>query len=175
MKEARGSVQLTSKRVRGFPVYRINGPELWSRISSRDPRVATSRWQHVRPLFAFHWSLLQTQTSCQQSAWDFKNRSKASEFLYPFPIKYSGNLALQSLSFVSWTRRPPARTFNTMRRAQSVRNYIRPSLALATDDLGVLREGDESNEDVLRRQLLEKDRECDRVRWPPSPKILINA
>lgn len=51
-----------------------------------------------------------------------------------------------------------------MRRAQSVRNYIRPSLALATDDLGVLCEGDESNEDVLRRQLLEKDRECDRVR-----------
>jgi len=43
----------------------------------------------------------------------------------------------------------------------------RPSLALGADDLGVLREGDESNEDVLRRQLLEKDRECDRVRLPP--------
>ncbi|PPQ89981.1 hypothetical protein CVT25_009620 [Psilocybe cyanescens] len=50
-----------------------------------------------------------------------------------------------------------------MRRAQSVRNNARPSLALAADDLGVLREGDESNEDVLRRQLLEKDRECDRL------------
>ncbi|KAF8902255.1 hypothetical protein CPB84DRAFT_1908916 [Gymnopilus junonius] len=50
-----------------------------------------------------------------------------------------------------------------MRRAQSVRHYPRPSLALAADDLGVLREGDESNEDVLRRQLLEKDRECDRL------------
>ncbi|KAH9486092.1 hypothetical protein JR316_0000156 [Psilocybe cubensis] len=50
-----------------------------------------------------------------------------------------------------------------MRRAQSVRNHARPSLALAADDLGVLREGDESNEDVLRRQLLEKDRECDRL------------
>ncbi|KAF5312175.1 hypothetical protein D9619_002447 [Psilocybe cf. subviscida] len=52
-----------------------------------------------------------------------------------------------------------------MRRAQSVRNHMaRPSLALAADDLGVLREGDESNEDVLRRQLVDKDRECDRVR-----------
>jgi hypothetical protein len=50
-----------------------------------------------------------------------------------------------------------------MRRAQSVRHHPRPSLALASDDLGVLREGDESNEDVLRKQLLERDRECDRV------------
>lgn len=50
-----------------------------------------------------------------------------------------------------------------MRRAQSVKNYARPSLALASDDLGVLREGDETNEDVLRRLLLEKDRENDRV------------
>lgn len=50
-----------------------------------------------------------------------------------------------------------------MRRAQSVRHYARPSLALGTtDDLGVLRE-DESNEDALRRQLLDKDRENDRV------------
>ncbi|KAF8982519.1 hypothetical protein BDQ17DRAFT_1397113 [Cyathus striatus] len=50
-----------------------------------------------------------------------------------------------------------------MRRAQSVRHYARPSLALGADDLGMLREGDESNEDVLRKQLLEKDRECDRL------------
>ncbi|KAF9264536.1 hypothetical protein L218DRAFT_958244 [Marasmius fiardii PR-910] len=49
------------------------------------------------------------------------------------------------------------------RKAQSLRHAVRPSLALGTDDLGVLREGDESNEDVLRRQLLEKDRECDRL------------
>ncbi|KAL0577608.1 hypothetical protein V5O48_004369 [Marasmius crinis-equi] len=49
------------------------------------------------------------------------------------------------------------------RKAQSLRHIARPSLALGTDDLGVLREGDESNEDVLRRQLLEKDRECDRL------------
>ncbi|KAJ3857486.1 hypothetical protein EV368DRAFT_30111 [Lentinula lateritia] len=34
-------------------------------------------------------------------------------------------------------------------------------LALHSDDLGVLREGDESDADVLRRQLLDKDRECD--------------
>ncbi|KAJ7240533.1 hypothetical protein C8J57DRAFT_1085748 [Mycena rebaudengoi] len=50
-----------------------------------------------------------------------------------------------------------------MRRAQSVRNYGRPSLAIAADDLGVLREGDESNEDILRRQLIDKDRENDRL------------
>ncbi|KAI0778859.1 hypothetical protein BD413DRAFT_119952 [Trametes elegans] len=50
-----------------------------------------------------------------------------------------------------------------MRRAQSVRHYARPSLAAGADDLGVLKE-DESVEDVLRRQLLEKDRECDRLR-----------
>lgn len=51
----------------------------------------------------------------------------------------------------------------TMRRAQSVR-YSRPSsIALCTDDLGVLREDDESNEDFLRRQLLDKDRENDRL------------
>ena len=37
-------------------------------------------------------------------------------------------------------------------------------IALSGDELGVLREGNETNEDVLRRQLLEKDRECDRVR-----------
>jgi hypothetical protein len=50
-----------------------------------------------------------------------------------------------------------------MRRAQSVR-YNRPSsIALASDDLGILREGDESNEDVLRRQLLDKDRENDKL------------
>jgi len=49
-----------------------------------------------------------------------------------------------------------------MRRAQSVRHYARPSLAHATDDLGVLRE-DESSEDALRRQLLDKDRENDRL------------
>jgi hypothetical protein len=52
-----------------------------------------------------------------------------------------------------------------MRRAQSVRHYARPSLALAADDLGMLREGDESNEDVLRKQLLDKDRENDKVRF----------
>ncbi|KAJ7731477.1 hypothetical protein B0H14DRAFT_2543759 [Mycena olivaceomarginata] len=51
-----------------------------------------------------------------------------------------------------------------MRRAQSVRNYGRPSLAIGADNLGgVLREGNESDEDVLRRQLIEKDREKDRL------------
>ncbi|KAJ7443889.1 hypothetical protein B0H11DRAFT_1813277 [Mycena galericulata] len=50
-----------------------------------------------------------------------------------------------------------------MRRAQSVRNHGRPSLAIGADDLGILREGNESNEDVLRRQLMEKGRENDRL------------
>ncbi|KAG2144687.1 uncharacterized protein EDB93DRAFT_1152746 [Suillus bovinus] len=51
-----------------------------------------------------------------------------------------------------------------MRRVQSVRNYGKTPLALATDDLGILREGDEpSIEDVLRRQLLDKDRENDKL------------
>ncbi|KAG6835093.1 hypothetical protein H0H93_004904 [Arthromyces matolae] len=50
-----------------------------------------------------------------------------------------------------------------MRRAQSVRNYPRPSPAIGTDDLGVLREADETNEDMLRRQLLDKDRENDKL------------
>lgn len=50
-----------------------------------------------------------------------------------------------------------------MRRSHTVKHMGRPSLALGPDDLGVLREGDETNEDVLRKQLLERDRECERV------------
>lgn len=52
-----------------------------------------------------------------------------------------------------------------MRRAQSVRNQTRPSAAFGinVDDLGVLREAEESPEVALRRQLLEKDRENDKV------------
>lgn len=51
-----------------------------------------------------------------------------------------------------------------MRRAQSVRHYGRPSLALGADDLGMLKEHpEESAEDALRRQLLETDRENDKV------------
>jgi len=51
-----------------------------------------------------------------------------------------------------------------MRRAQSVRHYGRPSLALGADDLGMLKEApEETAEDVLRRQLIEKDRECDKL------------
>lgn len=53
-----------------------------------------------------------------------------------------------------------------MRRAQSVRHYPRPSLAQGADDLGILREGEDSDsvEDVLRKQLMDKERECDKVR-----------
>lgn len=52
-----------------------------------------------------------------------------------------------------------------MRRAQSVRNHTngRPSFQLGTDDLGILTEGDERPEDGLRKKLLEKDRENDKV------------
>ncbi|KAG2354957.1 hypothetical protein BDR07DRAFT_1304564, partial [Suillus spraguei] len=51
-----------------------------------------------------------------------------------------------------------------MRRAHSVRNYGKTPLAAAADDLGILREGDEPTiEDVLRRQLLDKDRENDKL------------
>ncbi|KAI0728362.1 hypothetical protein C8Q72DRAFT_779977 [Fomitopsis betulina] len=52
-----------------------------------------------------------------------------------------------------------------MRRAQTTRHYGRPSLALGADDLGMLKETpDETAEDVLRRQLIDKDRECDRLK-----------
>ncbi|KAG1797972.1 uncharacterized protein BJ212DRAFT_267992 [Suillus subaureus] len=51
-----------------------------------------------------------------------------------------------------------------MRRAHSVRNYGKTPLAAAADDLGILREGEEPTiEDVLRRQLLDKDRENDKL------------
>ncbi|PCH34351.1 hypothetical protein WOLCODRAFT_135665 [Wolfiporia cocos MD-104 SS10] len=51
-----------------------------------------------------------------------------------------------------------------MRRAQTVRHYSRPSLPLGEDDLGMLKENpEESTEDVLRRQLIEKDRENDKL------------
>lgn len=53
-----------------------------------------------------------------------------------------------------------------MRRAQTVKNLAssRPSLAVATDDLGVLREGEDSTEHTLKRELIQKDREIDQVR-----------
>lgn len=62
-----------------------------------------------------------------------------------------------------------------MRRAQSqsVRHNARPSLAtFGVDDLGVLNEeSGESLEDVLRRQLLEKDREIDKVILRPTSSM----
>lgn len=56
-----------------------------------------------------------------------------------------------------------------MRRAQSVRHYTTrsaaPSAATGTDDLGMLKEvPEESTEVTLRRQLLEKEKESDKVR-----------
>jgi len=55
-----------------------------------------------------------------------------------------------------------------MRRAQSVRHYTRATASVAatgTDDLGVLKEvAEESTEVTLRRQLLEKEKENDKLR-----------
>ncbi|TDL26421.1 hypothetical protein BD410DRAFT_783477 [Rickenella mellea] len=54
-----------------------------------------------------------------------------------------------------------------MRRSHSLRHQARPSFAAErsniTDDLGVLQEEAESVEDSLRRQLLTKDRENDKL------------
>jgi hypothetical protein len=67
-----------------------------------------------------------------------------------------------------------------MRRAQSVRHYTRSSTSVAAtgaDDLGVLKEvPEESTEVTLRRQLLEKDKESDKVRGPDfSPQRMNNS
>ncbi|KAI0299809.1 hypothetical protein BC826DRAFT_1102491 [Russula brevipes] len=53
-----------------------------------------------------------------------------------------------------------------MRRAQSVRHYTRASApTIGTDDLGVVKEVPEESTDVtLRRQLLEKSKENDKLR-----------
>jgi len=48
-------------------------------------------------------------------------------------------------------------------QTRRTRHHARPSI-IQTDDLGVLREGDESTEDLLRRQLLEREREIDRLK-----------
>ena len=60
-----------------------------------------------------------------------------------------------------------------MRRSQTVnlRHSARPSI-FNGDDLGALKE-DESTEDMLRRQLLEKERENDKVEeCRPAAKIV---
>ncbi|KAI0079546.1 hypothetical protein K474DRAFT_589663 [Panus rudis PR-1116 ss-1] len=52
-----------------------------------------------------------------------------------------------------------------MRRSQSVRNHnARQQATIASDDLGVLRESDETIEDELRRKLFNKERECDEMK-----------
>lgn len=72
------------------------------------------------------------------------------------------------------TQLPP-----NMRRAQSVRNHHpRPSLALGADDLGVLSENgpgeDATVEDMLRKQLLDRDRLCSKVSFLCLSKSLRN-
>ena len=49
-----------------------------------------------------------------------------------------------------------------MRRSQTLRHNSRPSAFLASDELAGVRE-EESAEGPLRRQLLERDRENDKV------------
>jgi hypothetical protein len=55
-----------------------------------------------------------------------------------------------------------------MRRAQSVRHYARASVpTIGADDLGALKEVPEESTDVtLRRQLLDKSKENDKVCGP---------
>ena len=53
-----------------------------------------------------------------------------------------------------------------VRRTQSVRNHQKVASMYGTDDLGVLKEGEDSVEGALRTQLLEKDRENDKVNPP---------
>lgn len=56
----------------------------------------------------------------------------------------------------------------TMRRSQSVRNQHRPAVMVGSDDLSVVEEDEQSLKDVLRTQLLEKDKENDKVGLPQS-------
>ena len=51
-----------------------------------------------------------------------------------------------------------------IRRAQSVRNRTAHNVTLS-DDLGVIREGEQSIEDVLRQELAAARRENDKVCW----------
>ena len=53
-----------------------------------------------------------------------------------------------------------------VRRTQSVRNHQKVASMYGADDLGVLKEGEDSVEGALRTQLLEKDRENDKVNPP---------
>ena len=63
-----------------------------------------------------------------------------------------------------------------MRRAQSVRHYARASVpTIGADDLGALKEVPEESTDVtLRRQLLDKSKENDKVCGPWNPKLRLS-
>lgn len=62
-----------------------------------------------------------------------------------------------------------------MRRAQSVRHYTRASVSTTgTNDMGVVKEvPEESTEVSLRRQLLDKSKENDKVCGPSTPVSLL--
>lgn len=50
-----------------------------------------------------------------------------------------------------------------MKRTHSTKYNVRPSLPPTSNDLGIIRECDQTNEDILRHQLLDKERENDKV------------
>ena len=50
-----------------------------------------------------------------------------------------------------------------MKRTHSTKHNVRPSLLPTSNDLGIIRECDQTNEDILRHQLLDKERENDKV------------
>ena len=73
-----------------------------------------------------------------------------------FSITYPQPLHRATLDFIH---------IEVMRRAQSVRHYTRASVpTIGSNDLGVLNEAQEESTDVaLRRQLLDKSKENDKV------------
>lgn len=50
-----------------------------------------------------------------------------------------------------------------MKRTHSTKHNVRPSLLPTSNDLGIIRECDQTNEDILRHQLLDKERENDKL------------
>jgi hypothetical protein len=72
-----------------------------------------------------------------------------------FSITYPQPLHRATLDFIH---------IEVMRRAQSVRHYTRASVpTIGSNDLGVLNEAEESTDVALRRQLLDKSKENDKV------------
>lgn len=62
-----------------------------------------------------------------------------------------------------------------MRRAQTFRHQPRHSFNAQADDLGLLKEQDESTEDALRRQLLTKDKDIEKVGYLSQNSPLLQS